>query len=100
MTQFDNVTSYPFTVEILFTYERSSTIFKCVDSGLVVKYDGQAFRKFKEGDKVTFKAKFKCIRNKPLKFKQYGLWKNDERYWEFDYQHDITSPKGIALIEK
>lgn len=105
MKQLDNETNYPITAEIIYNYHQSFngigrlTFLKCLQTGTIYKYSGNAFGKFNDKDTVIFKAKLQLIRNKPVKFKQVGRWAYDDMVFEFEYLHDIWQPRGIKKIE-
>lgn len=94
-----------FTAEIVFSCHKTGhyyeALLKCTTTDIIYYYRGHSFHyDYSMGDVVTFDAKIKKKRRKPIKFKKLGLWKYDNRIFEFEYLHDLWYPKNIKKMEE
>lgn len=93
------------TAEIIYDRHKTGhyyeTFLKCKSTGIIHYYRGNSFHNdFKMGDVVSFEAKIKRKRSKPVKFKQ-SEWNYNEQAletYEFEYHHDIWYPKNIVKL--
>ena len=96
-----------FTAEIVYSHHKTGhyyeALLKCTTTGIIYYYRGNSFHyNTKMGDVVTFDAKIKKKRRKPIKFKQTEWNYRDAilETYEFEYLHDIWYPKNIKKLEE